>query len=320
VFGGQIIAQSLYAAARTCAGGDPLMAPHSLHCYFLLPGSSDSPAIYRVRRVRDGRSFATRAVTATQKGRAIFECMVSFHSTREPTTLEHAEPMPDAPDPESLPDVRGLQQHCKDGRRSEADRHAPCPVPPLPQSEARHKAILDDPRLPEQFRPYVEHLRRRRDPIDFRYCEPVDVFDPKPAPARRMTWFRASRAAAPAGAAAAPGSADLGPSVLNQCLVAYASDSPLLATSLLPHALMPMNAGMMASIDHSLWFHAPAKAGEWLLFETTSPRLVSGRALCFGHVWRRDGVLVASAAQEGVVRTKLPRQVKPNGRERESKL
>ncbi len=107
VFGGQIIAQSLFAAARTRTESEKAMAPHSLHCYFLLPGSSESPALYTVRRVRDGRSFATRLVTTTQRGRPIFSSMVSFHSTREPTTLEHADAMPDAPDPDTLPNVRG---------------------------------------------------------------------------------------------------------------------------------------------------------------------------------------------------------------------
>lgn len=106
------------------------MAPHSLHCYFLLPGSSESPALYTVRRVRDGRSFATRLVTTTQRGRPIFSSMVSFHSTKERTTLEHADAMPDAPDPETLPDV-STEPACGQRPPPTVDDDAPRPADTL---------------------------------------------------------------------------------------------------------------------------------------------------------------------------------------------
>src|SRR6188472_3274837 len=67
VFGGQVIGQSLVAACRTVEG----RVPHSLHAYFLLPGDPKLPILYEVERLRDGRSFATRRVTAIQHGRAI---------------------------------------------------------------------------------------------------------------------------------------------------------------------------------------------------------------------------------------------------------
>lgn len=183
-------------------------------------------------------------------------------------------------------------------------------VLPLPQASARLAAVLADERLPDHLRPLVEHMGAQQAPIDFRYCDPVDVFRPGAMPPTRRTWFRAAQPLpeSEGGALVGPAPGCDG-AVLHQCVIAYASDQPLLATALLPHGMTPMHTGMMASLDHSLWWHAPARADSWLLFETTAPRLVSGRALCFGHVWRRDGVLVASTAQEGLIRTKLLRRV-----------
>ncbi|MEV6108687.1 acyl-CoA thioesterase II [Streptomyces sp. NPDC051940] len=98
VFGGQVAGQALVAAGRTTDGQRPV---HSLHAYFLRPGIPGVPIVYQVERVRDGRSFTTRRVVAVQQGRTIFNLTASFHSP-EPG-FEHQVPMPDVPDPESLP-------------------------------------------------------------------------------------------------------------------------------------------------------------------------------------------------------------------------
>src|SRR5512147_1392149 len=97
VFGGQVIGQALVAAVRTVEG----RPPHSLHAYFLLPGDPKVPIIYDVDRMRDGKSFATRRVTARQHGHPIFSMLVSFHSDEE--GLAHQADMPDVPMPEALP-------------------------------------------------------------------------------------------------------------------------------------------------------------------------------------------------------------------------
>ncbi len=97
VFGGQVAAQALMAAGRTVEHG----RVHSLHSYFLRPGDPSVPILYEVDRIRDGRSFTTRRVVAIQHGRAIFNLSASFHDD-EPG-FEHQVPMPDAPDPETLP-------------------------------------------------------------------------------------------------------------------------------------------------------------------------------------------------------------------------
>lgn len=103
VFGGQVAGQALVAAGRTV---DPARRVHSLHAYFLRPGDPTWPIIYEVERVRDGRSFTTRRVVATQRGREIFLLSASFH--REEAGLTHQLPMPAAPDPDQLAhDLRG---------------------------------------------------------------------------------------------------------------------------------------------------------------------------------------------------------------------
>ena len=101
VFGGQVAGQALIAAGRTV---DSDRRVHSLHAYFLRPGDPRIPIVYDVDRIRDGHSFTTRRVVAIQHGRAIFNLSASFHID-EPGP-EHQYPMPDAPDPDSLPTMR----------------------------------------------------------------------------------------------------------------------------------------------------------------------------------------------------------------------
>jgi acyl-CoA thioesterase II len=98
VFGGQVAGQALVAAGRTVPTERKV---HSLHAYFIRGGDPSVPIVYEVDRIRDGRSFTTRRVTAIQHGKAIFALSASFQ--KEETGLEHAEEMPDVPAPETLP-------------------------------------------------------------------------------------------------------------------------------------------------------------------------------------------------------------------------
>jgi acyl-CoA thioesterase-2 len=97
VFGGQVAGQALVAAGRTVPPDRPV---HSLHAYFIRPGDPAVPIVYLVDRVRDGRSFTTRRVSAVQHGQTIFTLSASFHHP-EPGP-EHADPMPDVPPPEAV--------------------------------------------------------------------------------------------------------------------------------------------------------------------------------------------------------------------------
>jgi len=135
-------------------------------------------------------------------------------------------------------------------------------------------------------------------PIDIRPCHSeTGLFRaPKVDPARQQMWMRSN--------------GTLGDDLtLHQCVVAYASDFRLLATGLLPHGLTPANPRVkfMASLDHSMWFHQPFRADEWLLYQLESPKMNNGRCLAFGQIYTQDGRLVVSVAQEGLIRVAPPR-------------
>jgi acyl-CoA thioesterase-2 len=101
VFGGQVAGQALVAATRTVPSDRPV---HSLHAYFIRPGDPEVPIVYQVERVRDGRSFTTRRVSAVQHGKTIFHLSASFQVV-EPGVMEHQGEMPDVPRPEDVPTV-----------------------------------------------------------------------------------------------------------------------------------------------------------------------------------------------------------------------
>ncbi|MDA9481353.1 acyl-CoA thioesterase [Bradyrhizobium sp. CCBAU 11445] len=97
VFGGQVIGQAMVAACRTVEG----RLPHSLHSYFILPADSETPIVYQVECLRDGKRYSTRRVTAIQDDNAIFSTMVSFHSEEE-AIFDHQEKMPMVPGPKRI--------------------------------------------------------------------------------------------------------------------------------------------------------------------------------------------------------------------------
>ncbi|NLV79242.1 MAG: acyl-CoA thioesterase II [Rhodococcus sp.] len=100
-FGGQVAGQSLVSAVRTVV---PEYHVHSLHGYFIRPGNPTKGIVYQVERMRDGRSFCTRRVTAVQDGHAIFTMSASFHVGDH--GIEHQDSMPTVPAPEELPDAK----------------------------------------------------------------------------------------------------------------------------------------------------------------------------------------------------------------------
>src|SRR4051812_1842814 len=106
VYGGQVFAQALVAARRTVDDG---REAHSAHGYFILPGDLSAPIVYFVDRLRDGRSFTTRRVTAIQHGQAIFNLSASFHVKEEGP--EHQTEMGVVPDPETIvPELQILRE------------------------------------------------------------------------------------------------------------------------------------------------------------------------------------------------------------------
>ncbi|HSG07361.1 MAG TPA: acyl-CoA thioesterase II [Longimicrobiales bacterium] len=252
IFGGQVLAQALVAAAHTVEEERSL---HSMHGYFILAGDLDLPVVYFVDRLRDGGSFTTRRVTGIQHGQAIFSMSTSFHRGEE--GFEHQSDMPDVPDPESLrPEL--------DIIRERADE------------------------IPETYRPFLTQDR----PLDFRIVDGTDPFDTTVLEPRRSYWVRAI------------GAVDDNP-VHHQALLAYASDYGLLGAALRPHGVSFRDPRMMvASLDHAIWFHRPFRMDDWMLYVAESPAAAGARGFTRGTFFKRDGTLVASTAQEGLVRRK----------------
>jgi len=136
----------------------------------------------------------------------------------------------------------------------------------------------------------VERFLNRVRPIDVRPVERVDRFNPGKRPPFHHVWFRAKEPL--------PDDKRMHANVL-----AYASDFNLLFTALLPHnARLFEGKHKLASLDHAMWFHRDFRADEWLLYALDSPSASNARGFCRGNVFSRDGVLVASVTQEGLIR------------------
>jgi acyl-CoA thioesterase-2 len=251
VYGGQAVGQALVAAQRTTPA-DRLV--HSLHGYFILAGDSAAPIDYAVERVRDGASFTTRRVAATQHGRTIFSMEASFQIV-EPG-LEHAFPAPAAPEPESLPTTSAL-----------ADRFASFLPPSAADCIARTAAL------------------------DVRFADPAAYFSNTPqAPAQQFIWFKV-------------GGRLPDDDAIHRSVLAYLSDMTLLNAALVAHGRSIFDRDLqVASLDHAVWIHRPFRADDWLLYAQDSPTASGARALTRGLLYTRDGRLVASVAQEGLIR------------------
>ena len=183
-------------------------------------------------------------------------------------------------------------QRSEDGL-SHDDTTMPDVLPPeelKPDMEQRRAMVerMGD-RMSEDQRKFV--LRPR--PIDMRTNDKLHWMNSEPRPPRAHSWFRTC-APLPDDAA------------LHRAVIAYASDYTLLGTSALPHGLSWMRGELVgASLDHAIWFHRPARADEWLLYATDAPWSGSGRGYNRGRIFNRAGELVASVAQEGMMRKRV---------------
>ncbi len=165
-------------------------------------------------------------------------------------------------------------------------------MPDVPSPEGllteRELRMRDADRIPEKFR---SHWLRER-PIEIRPVDPRDMFRPDKRPPVQYVWFRVADRIGDDRA-------------LHQCMLAYASDMTLLDTCILPHEISWVNPKLQsASLDHALWFHEPFRADEWLLYAQDSPKASGARGFNRGSIYTRDGRLVASVAQEGLIRVR----------------
>ena len=146
-------------------------------------------------------------------------------------------------------------------------------------------------RVAEKFR--KEFLRKRQ--IDIREVAPRDFFEPTKMDDVNHLWFRMSAAAGTSPQ-------------MQHCLLAYASDMNLLGSSLRPHGVTWVKGQvMMASLDHAMWFHAPAQFQDWHLYTMDSPWSGGARGFNRGAIYDRHGTLIASTAQEGLIRPLKPK-------------
>ena len=236
---------------------------HSVHAYFLRGGEEGVDIDYATARDFEGRSFANRRVVASQNGKPILNLTASFQRPEDGLSHQDAA-MPDVAPPEDLPS--DLEQR---------------------------RRFADEFRVPEKHRRVM--LRPR--PIEIRTSDKLHWMNSEPKEPRAHSWFKTTGALPPVEDDPA----------IHRAVIAYASDYTLLGTSALPHGLSWMRGELVgASLDHAIWFHTPPsgppRADEWLLYATQSPWSGSGRGMNLGRIFNRRGELVASVAQEGMMR------------------
>jgi len=163
-------------------------------------------------------------------------------------------------------------------------------MPEVPQPEDIATAPPVPPEVMATLPPKVQRWMSRRGPFEFRHVYPRDELNPPKRPPFQQVWFRLSE---PVGDSPE----------LHRALLAYASDFQLLGTATYPHGISYYQPNVqMASLDHALWFHRPFRADDWLLYSIDSPSASGSRGLARGQIFDRQGRLVASTAQEGLIR------------------
>lgn len=170
---------------------------------------------------------------------------------------------------------------------------APMPQVPGPEGLPSNQELLGKHahRIPEPVR---EKLLGDK-PVDIRPVTYVDLFNPERCEPVKHVWFRAA------------GALPADPQV-HKYVLAYASDFNLITTATQPHGIGFMEKNLqMASLDHALWFHGDVRVDDWLLYSMESPWAGNARGLARGHIFTRDGRMVASVAQEGLIRLRQDR-------------
>lgn len=201
-------------------------------------------------------------------------------TTRRVQAIQHGEPI--------LSMMASFQRE-----ESGLDHQSQMPdVPPpesLPTEGALHQQWLAES---PDIHPKVRETLLRQLAIEFRRVAPWNPLKPVVQEPRQCIWYRAA------------GSLPDNP-MLHQCILAYASDFNLLSTAMRPHGRSWFDPGMaVASIDHSVWFHRPLRMDEWLLYVMDSPSASGARGFNRGEIFDRQGRLVASIAQENLMRVR----------------
>ncbi|GAA96512.1 uncharacterized protein L969DRAFT_493984 [Mixia osmundae IAM 14324] len=266
-YGGQVLAQAAWAATQTVP---PELSMHSLHSYFLHPSDPNVPLVYRVERIRDGRSYATRLTTANQKNKVVFTITCSFSRPEPIQTLDYAPPMPI---PELKPD------NCI-------------------SAEDKLQNFFDKigKKLPKEQREQLRNgiRERKRMPVEVRNAQANDA-DMLMADGEnnQAFWLR------PRGRVRN----DL---AFAKIVLLYMSDLGISFTVSKALGLDKMSdppLGTMVSLDHSVHFYFDDwDPSGWTFFHLTCPVAGDGRGIAEGQMWTEDGKLLAIVTQEAVCR------------------
>ena len=235
LFGGQVAAQSLRSATLTVPA-DRLV--HSFHAYFIRPGRPGVPLQLDVERARDGRSFTTRRVNASQDGESIFVLDASFQVAEEGDDWQPDDSMPAVPQPDEVES---------------------------PESPFGSFSSMS----PFEMKPIAA-----RNPMGF---------------AMHPYWMR-TKGRLPDDDA------------LHACAIAFMSDMGILSAARPPGSTAGFGG---ASLDHAVWFHVPARADEWLLFDAAPMRAAGARGMAHGTMHTTKGALAVTIVQEGLLRPSM---------------
>jgi len=169
-------------------------------------------------------------------------------------------------------------------------------MPEVPKPEDIEPTPALPPEVFAKLPSKVQRWLSRMGPFEFRHVYPRDDLNPPKRPPFQQVWFKLGERVGDAPE-------------LHRALLAYASDFHLLGTATFPHGISYYQPNVqMASLDHALWFHRPFRADDWLLYSIDSPGAQGGRGLARGLIYDRNGKLVASTAQEGLIRVVVDAQ------------
>jgi acyl-coenzyme A thioesterase 1/2/4 len=319
IYGGAAIAQCLAAAQATIP---PDFTVHSMHCYFVLAGNSEIPILYHVERVRDGKSFVTRTVQARQRGKCIFTTTLSFMKEGSGGALkvEHAVRMPSdvsaPPEGETAPIEasawKAADTLSADDRPFESVR---CPVTqrgPSPSDRKLRQWIRARGRIsdcpPTVRETEMTEGQRAHQPGDNHQAHlsalaymSDSYFIGTVARVHNLMRF-ANRKNIDNTLRTFRGSEEE-----RDQMKRYLEDIAREEAEENKEFNSPTDSrriGMMVSLDHTIYFHNPRafRADEWMLTEMDSPWAGDGRGVVFQRIWAKDGTLIATCMQEGVVR------------------
>jgi acyl-CoA thioesterase 8 len=296
-----------------------------MHCYFVLAGDASIPVIYHVERVREGKSFMTRTVQARQRGKCIFTTTASFvrEGSGGAKTVDHQWGMPEGV-------LKELEEACSDDELDETlirEKEAMGEEGSGPFVSKRIQILNSDSKHPQtkKTRQWIRargqitpsagpqaHLSALAYMSDSYFIGTVSRVHNlwrfgKPTPPPSSTTIPDYKG--PPGAplfAHRPEPSSARPLASPKSDISSLGPHPMAALEAEENAKHPTapRIGMMVSLDHTIYFHRPRelKADEWLFAEMDSPWAGDGRGLVFQKIWNKEGELLATCVQEGLVR------------------